>query len=266
MNIVVTGSEGFIGKHLVKFLKERGHEVLRIDRKVGTDVKDFKEIITYFIPGIKIDCVVHLAAQTSVWNEDNAQIIQDNVVAFCSLIDTCKELGIPVVYASSSCAVESNITSLYGLTKKFCEDYAAMHWIRAIGLRFHNVYARDSRIGTLPRIIFDGGDVTLYNSGKNQRHFTYIDDILRGICKAIDMVMTWNVTPLLLNICNPEVCTTLDFAQKAMSYMKNEVHLHLSSYKRDKDKEYQNVDTEVDNMFFPEEFTSVDEGLKKCLL
>ena len=56
MKIIVTGSTGFIGKHLTKTLKELDHEVIEWDRAHGKDIKDFSSST---VPA-DIDFVVHL--------------------------------------------------------------------------------------------------------------------------------------------------------------------------------------------------------------
>ena len=77
MQVIVTGSEGFVGKALVAALERRGVKVIPIDRKSGTEVSE------YFTNNslLGIDCVYHLAAQTSVFNDNKNDILHDNVEA-----------------------------------------------------------------------------------------------------------------------------------------------------------------------------------------
>ena len=90
MKVIVTGSEGFIGKVLCATLKERGVDVIEIDRKVG---KDASHIGQYLRKG-DIDCVFHLAAQTSVFNDNIQQIKYDNIDVFISVVSACNEYGV----------------------------------------------------------------------------------------------------------------------------------------------------------------------------
>lgn len=62
--MIVTGSEGFIGKALCRELTKRGVEVIGVDRKSGTEATKVCELLK----NGGIDCVFHLAAQTSVFN------------------------------------------------------------------------------------------------------------------------------------------------------------------------------------------------------
>ena len=64
MKMIVTGSEGFVGKALCHELKKSGVDLVEIDRKIGTDASSVSE----YLKNGDIDCVFHLAAQTSVFN------------------------------------------------------------------------------------------------------------------------------------------------------------------------------------------------------
>ena len=133
MKVIVTGSEGFIGKSLCHRLDRSGAEIVRVDRKLGLEASD----IGLLMDGA--DCVFHLAAQTSVFNNDRIQIRMDNIDSFMAVADACAERGVKLVYASSSTANEKNMTSMYGVSKRFDELYASVYCPNATGCRFHNV-------------------------------------------------------------------------------------------------------------------------------
>ena len=109
--IIVTGSEGFIGKALCRELSKRGVEVIGIDRKNGTEASNVHELLKKG----DIDCVFHLAAQTSVFNENLEQIRKDNIDTFMSVANACNLYRVKLVYASSSTANPVNTTSMYGI-------------------------------------------------------------------------------------------------------------------------------------------------------
>ena len=123
MKVIVTGGEGFIGKALVAALKEGRAEVCSIDRRSGIEVADFFRDADLS----DIDCVFHLAAQTSVFNTDKEAVMADNISAFMVVCDACRRHNVRLVYASSSTANSCNTTSLYGISKRFDELYAACY-------------------------------------------------------------------------------------------------------------------------------------------
>ena len=143
--MIVTGSEGFIGKALCRELAKRGVEVIGLDRKCGTEATEVCELLK----NGGIDCVFHLAAQTSVFNGNLEQIRRDNIDTFMRVANACNQYHVKLVYASSSTANPENTTSLYGISKYFDEQYASIYCKAATGCRLHNVYGPNPRKRTL---------------------------------------------------------------------------------------------------------------------
>src|SRR5699024_4152418 len=143
--VIVTGSEGFIGKVLCLELLKRGVEVIRVDRKNGYEASDIGELLK----NGGIDCVFHLAAQTSVFNENLEQIRKDNIDTFMRVANACNQYHVKLVYASSSTANPENTTSMYGISKYFDEQYASIYCKAATGCRLYNVYSPTPRERTL---------------------------------------------------------------------------------------------------------------------
>ena len=115
MRYLVTGGAGFIGSHLVDSLLDSGHDVLVIDDLSAGDPDNLridgrcrllerKVQDTEVGSGEAIDGVFHLAAQSSVplSVEDFFDSSRNNVLSTLKVFDWARELGLPVVYASSS--------------------------------------------------------------------------------------------------------------------------------------------------------------------
>lgn len=256
MKLIVTGSEGFIGKELVRQLVQQGHTVIGCDRKlfqevssIGLNQKSFKDI----------DGIIHLAAQTSVFNNDVLSIEEDNIKSFIKIVEISNALSCRLIYASSSCAY--NVTSMYGLSKKFNEDYAGIYANNAVGVRFHNVYGPNQRRGTLLSIatecLKENKSVVLFNNGLNRRHFTYIDDVVRGIVKLLRSDYRG-----IINICNPQSNTTREFIDYLSVHMP--IKYSLTNEIKKFDKEEQIVDWSIGNVDI--EYTSLKAGIYKTLI
>lgn len=254
-HVLVTGSRGFVGTALINELKNiGGYYILCCDKKDGYNVKDLtKEYLEYN----NIDCVVHLAAQTSVWNDDNELIAEDNISAFVHIFELCRELDIKFIYASSSCSV--NITSMYGLSKQFDDNYAKLYWFdKCYGLRFHNVFGKESRKNTLLGMFMESSKehpLTLFNNGKNFRHFTYIKDVIRCIIMTIEN----NLESGLYNICNPQYMSVKEFCDIVKEYDDNLSYV-LTSDIRPLDKAEQHIEDSVCNMLT--NYTTVETAIK----
>lgn len=247
--IIVTGSEGFIGKALCLELFKRGVEVIRVDRKNGYEASDIGELLK----NGDIDCVFHLAAQTSVFNGNLEQIRKDNVDTFMSVADACNLYRVKLVYASSSTANPVNTTSMYGISKNFDEQYASIYCKTATGCRLHNVYGPTPRERTLLCFLLNDEKVSLYNCGQNIRCFTYIDDVVEGLIYAV------GCNRQLINICNVQPVTTMYFASLVKYYKPLEIE--LINEKREFDNFEQSVNRGI--YLVPLSYTSVEDGVRK---
>lgn len=102
MRVLVTGSEGFIGPHLVAALRARGYEVVSLDRQwaqhassdVETVTADLLEASTLHRRVFNVDCVFHLAASRGDWGLSREEYFRDNVTATRELIKAGRIAGV----------------------------------------------------------------------------------------------------------------------------------------------------------------------------
>lgn len=237
-HIIVTGSSGFIGKEFVKVLKSDSNNIVyEVDRKIGIEADSIESIIDTN----QIDIVYHLAAQTSVFNKDINQIIKDNILAFVTVANACQKHNIKLVYASSSTANPLNTTSLYGLSKKFNEDYARLYCPDATGVRLHNVYNEITpREGTLMWHVNNDDVITLYNNGQNKRYFTEVKYAIKGFIYAAGL------NENLVNCYNPKLMTTKQFTD---IHNKHNKKIILLNETRELDKEIQYINNDLLNIY-----------------
>jgi len=156
--------------------------------------------------------VVHLAAQAGVrYSLENPNAYVDsNINGFINILEGCRHHGIEhLVFASSSSVYGLNTTmpysvhhnvdhpiSLYAATKKANElmahSYAHLYRLPTTGLRFFTVYGPwgrpDMAYFKFTQAILAGKPIEVYNHGKMQRDFTYIDDIVEGVVRVLDRV------------------------------------------------------------------------------
>ena len=160
--------------------------------------------------------VVNLAAQAGVRYslENPAAYIQSNLVGFGHILEGCRHHGTEhLVYASSSSVYGGNRNlpfheqqpvnhpvSLYAASKKANElmahTYSHLYGLPATGLRFFTVYGPWGRPDMAPMLfakaILAGAPIRVFNHGKMQRDFTYIDDIVEGVLRCCDKPATAN--------------------------------------------------------------------------
>lgn len=155
--------------------------------------------------------IIHLAAQPGVRYsiENPFAYTRNNIEGHLSILELCRSL-MPnldrLIYASSSSVYGSNEkvpyseedpvcnpVSLYAATKRadelISESYHSLYKIPCIGLRFFTVYGPYGRPDMAPFIftkaILEGKPIDLFNNGEMERDFTYVDDIVSGICGAL---------------------------------------------------------------------------------
>ena len=154
--------------------------------------------------------VINLAAQAGVrYSLENPRAYIDaNIVGFTNILECCRAHAVEhLVYASSSSVYGLNTkvpfsvgdtvdhpVSLYAATKKSNElmahTYSHLFRIPTTGLRFFTVYGPwgrpDMALFLFTRAILAGEPIKVFNHGKMQRDFTYIDDIVEGVVRVTD--------------------------------------------------------------------------------
>ena len=160
------------------------------------------------------DRVIHLGAQAGVrYSLQNPHAYVDsNLVGFMNVLEGCRQTQVQhLTYASSSSVYGGNTqmpfspndavdhpVSLYAATKKANElmahTYSHLYQIPTTGLRFFTVYGPwgrpDMALFLFTRAILEGRPIDVFNHGKMQRDFTYIDDIVEGIIRVNDRAAT----------------------------------------------------------------------------
>ena len=182
-------------------------------RFVEADIADSETLPRVFAAG-GINRVVHLAAQAGVrYSLTNPQAyVRANLVGFVNILEACRHGKVEhLVYASSSSVYGGNKklpfcesdsvdhpVSLYAATKKSNElmahTYSHLFGLPTTGLRFFTAYGpwgrHDMALFLFTKAILEGRPIDVFNHGKMQRDFTYIDDIVKGIIQVLDRPAT----------------------------------------------------------------------------
>ncbi len=155
------------------------------------------------------EVVVHLAAQAGVrYSLQNPHAYIDaNIVGFMNILEGCRLREVKhLVFASSSSVYGANTrmpfsvhhnvdhpVSLYAATKKANElmahTYSHLYGLACTGLRFFTVYGPwgrpDMALFLFTDAILNGRTIQVFNHGRMQRDFTYIDDIVEGVVRVM---------------------------------------------------------------------------------
>ena len=184
MNIVVTGSDGFIGKNLCLKLQENKHyNVIKINRKTSKK--------TAYSHLSKTDFVFHLAASNRP--DDDRDFQTENVDLTRFLVDTLTECGrlVPIVLTSSMQVDQDN---LYGQSKlaseKIVESYSKKTKAPFYIYRLPNVFGKwcrpnyNSFVATFCYNIMNNIDISIHDKNANVK-LVYIDDVCDSLLKIL---------------------------------------------------------------------------------
>ncbi len=180
-------------------------------RLVRGDVAD-RALVEALFRQERFDVVVHLAAQAGVrYSLTNPHAYVDsNLVGFVNILEGCRHGGVQhLTYASSSSVYGANTEmpfsvhhnvdhplSLYAATKKANElmahTYSHLYGLPTTGLRFFTVYGPwgrpDMALFLFTKAILAGKPIDVFNEGRMQRDFTYVDDIVEGVVRVADRI------------------------------------------------------------------------------
>jgi UDP-glucuronate 4-epimerase len=286
----------------VQLKKDRLNHLEQFDHFnfVQLDLVDRKDMANLFSK-YRFDRVVNMAAQAGVrYSIENPHAYVDsNLTGFVNILEGCRHSKVPhLIFASSSSvyglntrmpfSVHHNVDhpiSLYAATKKSNElmahTYSNLYDLPTTGLRFFTVYGPwgrpDMALFIFTRAILEGKPIKVFNYGKMQRDFTYIDDIIEGVVRVMDKIPVpdpdWkgedpdpgtSPSPYrLFNIGNNNPVELMDFIEAIERALgKNAVKEFLPLQPGDVPATYADVDDLIEVVGFKPE-TSIFKGIEK---
>ena len=217
MNVLVTGGSGFIGRNIVKILKEEGDTVATLDVKDKNSVADYHiicdvrnhQMVEKALRGI--DYVFHMAAVTSPPEFENpmgdgydVNVLGTYNILAASHANKVKRVVIASsssIYGSTSVATSEEIlpgkySNFYPLTKRINEMTARIfldYGVETVALRYFNTYgAGENSKGPYSSVIWKfidsirkGEQPMIYGDGKQRRDFIYVRDTARASILAM---------------------------------------------------------------------------------
>ena len=200
--ILITGSSGYIGQHLVKMLRSLGHELHGLDvRPLEKDLDKFYHlnVLATALPREHYDTVIHLAAVVNV----GQSVVRPDLYYKTNLQGTINVLerisADNFVFASTGAAVQC--ASPYGISKRAAEDMVRhLRYDRNYTIfRFYNVIGSDGIAPTNPDGLFynlmqaaDTGTFTIYGTdyatsdGTCVRDYVHVNEICDALMQSID--------------------------------------------------------------------------------
>lgn len=213
MNILVTGSAGFIGTKLLEKLESTGHNVVKYDimNYNSQDIRDIFTLDKVFSTNC-FDAVIHLAARAGVFKSQEFpdEYISTNVTGTYNIIKMCEKYKVKTLINFSSSSVLGgtnspqekqnenapyNPISVYGVSKMAAELLVKQSKLNWYIVRPFSVYGENGRkdmvIYKWIENIKKNLPITLYTDEKNKkdlsgRGFTHVNDLVDGVVKLLD--------------------------------------------------------------------------------
>ena len=206
-NFIVTGGCGFIGSHLVEALVLHGQNVLVIDdMRVGKTKLESKNIeylhqdVASAIPVGKFDAIFHLAATPRIRlsQKDPFGTITNNFNSTMVVAEYARRERIPLFFAASSSTQflhhqENPYTFSKCVSEEILQLYHKIYKLEYHMLYFYNVYGpREADYGeystvvrAFKKCVEKDEPLRIFGSGKKQRDFTHIHDVIDGILQLL---------------------------------------------------------------------------------
>lgn len=200
MRILVTGGDGFIGKHIASHFRGKGHDVVILDLPY-----DIVKRETCWLWVNRCDVILHLAAFVGVAEsfEDPTRCLMTNVVGTQNLVHAAEHCNIKRIIAASTAGAmvnsgsfmmhEANVAhplSPYGASKLAMEGVLFSSKLSTCCLRLSNVYGpgcehKPNLIPRAFRAIRTDAPLTVYGDGFQTRDYVYVDDVVDAFDRAL---------------------------------------------------------------------------------
>ena len=251
--ILVTGGAGFLGSHLCERLVHQGHHVLCVDNYFTGSYKNIRHLYDFknfevlrqdvcFPLYVEVDEIYNLACPASpkAYQLDPIQTMKTNVLGAYNMLGLAKRTGAKILQASTSEiygdplihpqpeSYWGNVNpigerSCYDEGKRAAEtlfmDYNRVHDVDVCIIRIFNTYGprmavEDGRV--ISNFIVQallGTDLTIYGDGTQTRSFCYVDDLINGMIKYMELDTKFSGP---INLGNPGEFTMLELANKVI--------------------------------------------------
>ncbi|MCR4880184.1 MAG: NAD-dependent epimerase/dehydratase family protein [Bacilli bacterium] len=215
MNILVTGANGFIGKHLCLLLTRHEHDVFKYD--IDSTIDELKDYIS------KADFIIHLAGINRPLT--NEEFYDGNTNFTKKLVDLVKESNrdIPIIFSSS---IQAALDNDYGKSKKMAEDYLLSSGLTTYVYRLYNVFGKwcrpnyNSAAATFSYNIAKGLDISIRDRDYVVS-YNYVEDICNTFIDVIEGKA--KASPISINYVEPIYKCSLGHLADLLYYFKESV-------------------------------------------
>jgi len=267
MKILITGSSGFVGKHLLKKLTPK-YQIVRYDLKNDQNILD-EGLLHKKLKDV--DVVIHLAAFISVeesWRKPREYFI-NNSLGTLSVIQNSIKAGVKKVIYFSSAAVKVKPLTPYALSKITGENFIKLYSknIKTVIVRPENIYGPGQEqsygyvIHNFIKGIKEGKSVKIYGNGLQKRDFIYIDDVV----SVIERILEGDVSNEIISIGTGRETSILNLAKTIGLIMKKKVTIDFEPKRPEPFRSVANTESLESLGISASKFANLKLGIQKLI-
>lgn len=302
MKVLLTGAAGFLGSHLAEKLVENGHSVIGLDDFSTGSITNLSKLTDNpsfsFLEGdvrnpfkLEVDAILNFACPASPkqYQLDPVRTIETNFLGMINLLHLAKETGARIIQASTSEVygdpAESpqketywgnvnpiGIRSCYDEGKRaaetLCFDYKRQHNVDARVIRIFNTYGPRMAVGD-GRVVsnfivqaIQGREITIYGDGSQTRSFCYVDDLIEGIQRVLELSGPFE-TPV--NLGNPSEFSMIELANKVIAISGSKSKIMYQELPDDDPKQRKPDIQKARELLGWQPSIELDEGIRKTM-
>jgi len=287
MDILITGSEGFVGNNLVKGLSQK-HTIYTSDQLDSSNHENYSQCdITNYDSVEKVvknvDAVIHLTAHSLVSSLDgsitNGRV---NIIGLLNLLECCRKNSVSkVIFTSASSLIgepqSSHVSenhppkpkTAYGITKLTSEHYLRLYNelynMDYTVFRFFNIYGPFQKNGLIPSIfnkIKNNEPITIFGKGDQIRDYVYIEDVIPFFEQAVSTDISKNK---ILNMGTGNGTTILEIVQNIANILEIEPKIEYQPQRPGEIGNFVSDTTLLKETFGKIPSTDVLTGLRKTI-
>lgn len=265
MKILVTGSSGFVGKHLVNLLSKK-HSIVEYDLVNNLNILDEDKLLEK-MKGV--DVVINLAAFISApesWDKPNEYMV-NNGIGTLSVVKTAIRAGVKNMIHFSSAAVKAKPLTPYAVSKIMSEKVLELYKnkINITVVRPENIYGNGQKssygyvIHSFINAVKSNQPIKIYGDGKQIRDFVYVDDITQTVQKILED----NIYGKVINIGLGKGISVLELANTVANVFKKKLQVEYLPKREEPRKSFANTKVMKEIGINFKEFIRLEAGIKK---
>ena len=275
MKVLVTGSEGFLGRRLCALIEAQNeHTIHRYDLQLGHDVLNAKQLEDA-LNGV--DACIHLAAVADLYiAEENPERTQSiNVEATRLVLHTCNRHDVSLLFASTVCAYGNNgyeqsdedaplaPTEVYASSKATAETLLANQLDKHCILRLATFYGPDMRpslaTSVFLRALLNDEVIHIHGDGQQTRCYTHVDDVAHGILCILESKQNG-----VFNIASEEELSVLELIDLLSKVTNKVAHVEFVDDRAGQIRKSNISSKRLNSLGWWPRYT-IEDGLMSCL-